>query len=259
LFKIKIIIMKLFIPEIGDLLKLTEDWKFTLYQEYRNQLLIKCFSPEYVFKYSETGKIFDDITFPKGTVLCLDRIYIRKGASDFSSLSFFIKESPQDGLKGKRFWAKLKDCNKIYFEFIKSQNITLSFKLNYEFNSHENHINSRTINTSMNLLIERPLDMKISLSGSNVREGELNYLYECKSKEGIIYHLKCKIKWEYSHTETFNNLSLLRPTRRHYGKIIERKFTAVLLETNEELFTVGSLNTAKTKIRKHFKENLKNQ
>lgn len=48
----------------------------------------------------------------KGSTLKVDRIYIRKGASDFSSISFYVTL----GSKKYRFWAKLDDCNKIVFK-----------------------------------------------------------------------------------------------------------------------------------------------
>lgn len=66
------------------------------------------------------------VMIPAGTVLQLDRIYVRKGKEEFSSLSFLIVSSPDarlgpvPGTKGftkgkKRFWAKLDDCNRIEF------------------------------------------------------------------------------------------------------------------------------------------------
>lgn len=54
------------------------------------------------------------VTWPKGTVLKIDRIYIRKGLEDFSSLTFTTK--PEGMKKQVRFWAKLADVNKIEFE-----------------------------------------------------------------------------------------------------------------------------------------------
>lgn len=71
------------------------------------------------------SSIFDvlKVTLPAGTVLKLDRIYIRKGNSEYDSLSFFIKRYGKDGeirktstnSKGSlRFWSKLDDCNKMY-------------------------------------------------------------------------------------------------------------------------------------------------
>ena len=52
------------------------------------------------------------ITLPKGTKLKVDRVYIRKNAKDFSSLTFFASI----GGKKLRFWTSLEDCNKIIFE-----------------------------------------------------------------------------------------------------------------------------------------------
>jgi hypothetical protein len=48
------------------------------------------------------------VTLAQGTILGIDRVYIRKGARDFSSLSFFIKNGPY---RGARFWAKLDEVN----------------------------------------------------------------------------------------------------------------------------------------------------
>jgi hypothetical protein len=96
--------------------------------------------PEYV-KYWEDYKIWSnqadligkdrlDVTLPAGTVLSIDRIYIRKGASDFSSITFYAKglgeiqkqpstwdRNPKPKKKkALRFWAKLEDCNRINFD-----------------------------------------------------------------------------------------------------------------------------------------------
>lgn len=51
-----------------------------------------------------------NVTLGAGTELLVDRVYIRKGAKDFSSLSFFIKNGPY---KGARFWAKLNEVNQM--------------------------------------------------------------------------------------------------------------------------------------------------
>ena len=48
-------------------------------------------------------------TLPKGVILVVDRIYIRKGANDYSSVTFKAPE-----LK-KRFWVKLEDANNLNF------------------------------------------------------------------------------------------------------------------------------------------------
>jgi hypothetical protein len=192
--------MKLYVPEIGDHLRLTKDWHFTLYGERRNESLAKIFGfsrykwdqliedskiesePErkYIVNYPEsTGfsyrsyeerqaankKAEDespsyqaylkaykewmsraeklavktiDIVLPKGTVLAVDRIYIRKGVSDYSSISFWTKGlgeceiknrwSSKTKWKSQRFWAKLSDCNKIEFDLMDENEVLSTFK-----------------------------------------------------------------------------------------------------------------------------------
>lgn len=60
--------------------------------------------------------------FPKNTELTIDRVYIRKGAKDFSSISFILRSTDHPdlidkkgkqcfGRKGFRFWAALGEVN----------------------------------------------------------------------------------------------------------------------------------------------------
>lgn len=189
--------MKLYIPEIGDQIRLTQDWSFTLHAEERNADLaavIGCYfrsglpnlfvkedevpmmrnrdyvvdysrvdaernswrpnwekinalekecseaCPEYV-KYWADYKEWSDkckevgvdqlnMTLPAGTILKVDRIYIRKGNSDYSSISFYASglgkvevwapsygnDRTKKSKSSLRFWAKLQDCNQIEFE-----------------------------------------------------------------------------------------------------------------------------------------------
>lgn len=69
-----------------------------------------------------------EVTLPKGTELIVDRIYIRKGASDYSSVTFRTTSLGEATVKGGfswrktktkkslRFWVKLQECNQIVFE-----------------------------------------------------------------------------------------------------------------------------------------------
>jgi hypothetical protein len=89
--------MKLYIPDIGDTLTLTKAWTFTLHNEYRNREL---YNMGLLDTQAGSSK---PMTFNAGTKLIVDRIYIRKGAKDYSSMTFRY---------GKlRFWAKLHDVN----------------------------------------------------------------------------------------------------------------------------------------------------
>jgi hypothetical protein len=201
--------MKLYVPEIGDHLRLTEDWTFTLHTEGRNATLAELFGfrkygyiqwldstkieeepdRDYVINYPDNAqferrgifgqrysyeerqaawkKAEDDsptyqaylksyhewnerakslaidnleITLPKGTILAVDRIYIRKGASDFSSITFYAKGLGESEIKNRwsgritkwkaqRFWAKLSDCNQIEFELMEEKEVMSTFKV----------------------------------------------------------------------------------------------------------------------------------
>jgi len=77
---------------------------------------------------AKIGKPSIQVTLPKGTKLIVDRIYIRKGASDYSSITFRTNSLGEATVKGGffqsktktkkslRFWIKLQECNTIIFE-----------------------------------------------------------------------------------------------------------------------------------------------
>lgn len=174
--------MQLYVPEIGDMIRLTQDWSFTLYEEYRNRTLWddeKCrdrevhpdqtpvkeveakikaiesrltyqeivnsykWSPSRIQVYAsqedkdnhrrynqelyelQQRQSWAPVTLLKDTVLKVDRIYIRKGISEYSSITFYVRSKPGPVVAGaskkkSRFWAKLADCNNIQFERVEN-------------------------------------------------------------------------------------------------------------------------------------------
>ena len=138
--------MKLYIPEIGAVIRLTQDWTFDLYNEDRNSSMMERMGDTRPIAYYRQNKNFGSIpvTVPAGAELKLDRIYIRKGNSEYSSVTFlwmgertcqkFVEESVRryDGPyswvdipytskkpgRAVRFWAKLDDVNKIECEIV---------------------------------------------------------------------------------------------------------------------------------------------
>lgn len=107
--------MNLYVPELGSKLILTEDWSAILYDEYRNN---KLFTNLGLTQGTWQNPKNHLITFPKGTILTPRRVYIRQGASQYSSITFSIakKESPDKRYWGVRFWVSLNDANEIKFE-----------------------------------------------------------------------------------------------------------------------------------------------
>lgn len=76
----------LFIPELGTNLELNENWSFDLYAEYRNENFGKyngqslnrsSYKSNFDF-WIESKSSSIPIVLPKGTILTIDRIYIRK-------------------------------------------------------------------------------------------------------------------------------------------------------------------------------------
>lgn len=57
---------------------------------------------------AEGNNVWITHTLPKGSVLTVDRIYIRKGAADFDSISFWLVGSKL------KFWARLDNVNEIH-------------------------------------------------------------------------------------------------------------------------------------------------
>lgn len=59
------------------------------------------------------SKLWLRCRLPAGSQLTVDRVYIRKGMNDFSSISFWAL--PHGEKKRHRFWVKLKDANTINY------------------------------------------------------------------------------------------------------------------------------------------------
>jgi hypothetical protein len=134
---------KLFIPPLGTEFTLKEDWTFRLHREHRNAPLIGHLGVKFPeADFYERQKQSAEVTLPAGSTLKIDRIFIRKGAGDFDSVTFYLKGAtlPSEKVtrtgrrffgagdgdpftytvtkpkRAVRFWAKLEDANKIVFE-----------------------------------------------------------------------------------------------------------------------------------------------
>jgi hypothetical protein len=109
--------MKVFIPALKTALKLTEDWKFIVFHEYRNRFFLASIAVNYLF--AAPGEEAEIVTLPKDTIILLDRIYIRKGGEEYNSVTFRIKDCPSDPrVNKKRFWTNLYYANMIECDII---------------------------------------------------------------------------------------------------------------------------------------------
>lgn len=128
------------IPELGTNIVLAEDWTFPLHHEPRNDSLFEVMGMAHEHNWrDEPDPPPHPVTVPKGAALTIDRIYIRKGAKDYSSVTFrwpgqkttrrtktFTYRECVNGpershsytipAQGVRFWAKLADVNRMVIE-----------------------------------------------------------------------------------------------------------------------------------------------
>lgn len=79
--------MKMYIPELGDKIKLQSDWTFEVYDERRNESLFSLLNFTSSSYFLDKGKLIGKFTISKGEELIIDRIYIRKGNSQYSSVT----------------------------------------------------------------------------------------------------------------------------------------------------------------------------
>lgn len=124
---------KLYIPRLRDRLKITADWTFPVYLEHRNEALIAHMGYGYgtaerdiflqrldkekgTWYYRGDQKLPKPFTMPAGTVLSVDRIYMRNGYRDYDSVTFRCKLPHGKKQVSVRFWAKLDDVNGLEFE-----------------------------------------------------------------------------------------------------------------------------------------------
>lgn len=120
--------MKLFIPPLRTKLRLTEAWLFPIHMDYRNSNFRRAMLGDLVIT-TPPPVLPEIIRLEPGTILAVDRIYIRKGQDGFDSVTFRVVDSPNKALLSKsrggtmqngqaRFWVKLLDANNINCEIV---------------------------------------------------------------------------------------------------------------------------------------------
>jgi hypothetical protein len=126
--------MKIQIPTIKKVIVLSADWNFTLYSENRNWplgIVLGLYDRNAGWRVNwknPVTNLFDErdyhtmytypVTIPAGSLLRVERIYIRNGNTEFDSVTFIIQDSPNKAFLKKRFWAKLDDVNNIEYSSI---------------------------------------------------------------------------------------------------------------------------------------------
>lgn len=130
--------MRLFIPTLGTELRLLKPWGFPLFHEYRNEKLLEALGIArrpwtrwdlVTGQQTNAPMPHDWVTLPAGTILTVQRIYIRGSFRDFDSVTFSCNPGVRQPKRKKgdppaapvlkgRFWAKLDSVNEMEVEEI---------------------------------------------------------------------------------------------------------------------------------------------
>lgn len=138
--------MILCIPTVGQKVRVLDGqtWQFHLIAESRNCSAIQHFHPgvqgegyyehfdlppgvNYYDYFSQNGRAPARkkwlTTLPAGTVLTIDRIYLRKGKDEFDSITFILNKPK--GTKGPmvRFWVRLDEVNQGNLELLEHTHV----------------------------------------------------------------------------------------------------------------------------------------
>ena len=115
--------MKFFVPPLKTVFRLKQTWNFELHYETRNETLWNLFSAipmEGYFNrlYSQRRRLRCDVCLSPDDELTVDRIFIRKGSSEYNSVTFRGKVKYDGVYHNVRFWVPLSDVNGIEMEVI---------------------------------------------------------------------------------------------------------------------------------------------
>jgi hypothetical protein len=117
--------MKLYIPSIGDIIKLEESWVFNCFHTYGNTDMLEHFG----HYYSRSNNKFTKIVLPVGTELRVEKINIQK-KSVHDSFTFSIKFD-ESKPKHITFGARLSDVNRIILKTTPTSGI-LTFPIQWD-------------------------------------------------------------------------------------------------------------------------------
>jgi hypothetical protein len=214
---------RLFIPQVGNQLKLIANWDCKIFNDRLNKKVFSGLNIDVTGEDSRNSTV--DITFPKGTVLKVDRLYVRAPASSYDSITFSIASCPIKSLVKARFWVKLMDANKIEFEEIiedmdsheKLKNLYRYVALKNEFKNSE-HLNetdavfvSKEIFEHYSKKNNNVLTAKIKLSAEEFLdtvafEGRRHYSYDRNQLAKLREEALAKVKTLFDEIEVTSHI-----------------------------------------------------
>lgn len=277
---------RLFIPDIGSTIILSEDWTFTLHSEYRNETLAKKLgfklsggawvsetpmvskNPWETMFGKECGLEVLQVTIPKGTEMTVRRMYVKQNQAAYASITFSIKKGPY---KGSKFWVKLKDANNIHFEedtvkHTVSLKHTGSSRIRYKKNQPTTEWNEAGELTSERTMSAIVGGEKI---GDVFRIDGFGTICELQDK-WVADAVAKRLEWQKHPNNVWRNggwKKILRKQRtaeeiekeirKDYRNVADFKLTLVEIKTGKVIHECRSVSGCKKKAKEYLQENIK--
>jgi hypothetical protein len=161
-----------------------------------------------------------EITIPKDSILKVDRIYIRKGAGDYSSVTFYIESIPGIKFKKKiRFFTSLRDVNNIEvsvnrLNFLKIGKKNSELKNLIEHAKHysletrsywSSRVNKRDINKEVNVFFENKEILKIKLVSDEIITNVTFENYRTREEITDLKYLDWNLQVIYDETPIYQS------------------------------------------------------
>jgi len=159
------------IPVIEDVIVLNKDTTLLLKNVSQNKNFIKKYSELFKNTLQVSGNTYS-ITLSKGTLLTIDRVYIRQGDNaDFNSITFKI--SQDKNLPNGRFFISVREANNLDIDFLGQNKDTKPIKIKTYLKqlskANKNQINgviceeilkkNEVYNFSININVERVINL----------------------------------------------------------------------------------------------------
>lgn len=211
---------KLYIPQVGDKLKLISNWECKVFNEHRNSKVFEGLNID----VSNHKNVDVDLTFPKGTVLKVERLYVRAPASSYDSITFRVDSSPIKSLNKARFWVKLMDANTIEFEeIVNSIDNYSKLKDAYRFVALSKHFqNSERLSEEENNIVIKEL-----YNHFKTKDNELLFKFDISWSE--LVHKTIKWGRQFRYMQRSEELIALEKEAIEKGMKISEKVNVQLL------------------------------
>lgn len=134
--------MKMFIPEIGSRITLSDDWMvITNNLDYSSKLLLQENDLLTETKREDGYTLYHHFTIPKGMTLSIKKVILKRGMSNTNGIEFYIPKpkQPDSRFGSISFKVLLPDLEDLEFELAEKNEDTFKFAMDFLTVMREEH------------------------------------------------------------------------------------------------------------------------